>query len=60
MTRSSDGKVAAEELYGGFRAGEWKFTAGRQNYLVGNGFIVMDGNGCLYGTDQGSSRENHQ
>ena len=43
-TRSSDGKVAAEELYGGFRAGEWKFTAGRQNYMVGTGFIVMDGN----------------
>jgi hypothetical protein len=43
-TRSSDGKVAAEELFAGFRAGEWKFTAGRQNYLVGNGFIVMDGN----------------
>lgn len=44
FTCSSDGKVAAEELYGGFRAGEWKFTAGRQNYMVGTGFIVMDGN----------------
>jgi hypothetical protein len=43
-TRSSDGDVAAEELYGGFRAGEWTFTAGRQNYMVGTGFIVMDGN----------------
>lgn len=42
-TRSSDGKVSTEELYGGFRAGEWSFTAGNQNYLVGNGFIVMDG-----------------
>lgn len=43
-TRSSDGDVAAEELYAGFRAGEWTFTAGRQNYMVGSGFIVMDGN----------------
>lgn len=43
-TRSSDGDVTAEELYGGFRAGEWKFTAGRQNYMIGTGFIVMDGN----------------
>lgn len=43
-TRSSDGDVATEELYGGFRAGEWTFTAGRQNYIVGTGFIVMDGN----------------
>ncbi|SFX82471.1 MULTISPECIES: alginate export family protein [unclassified Pseudomonas] len=44
FTRSSDGDVALEELYGGFRAGEWTFTAGRQNYMIGNGFIVMDGN----------------
>ncbi|CDF92906.1 MULTISPECIES: hypothetical protein [unclassified Pseudomonas] len=44
FTRSSDGEVATEELYGGFRAGEWTFTAGRQNYMIGTGFIVMDGN----------------
>ncbi len=44
FTRSSDGKVATEELYGGFRRGEWTFTAGRQNYMIGTGFIVMDGN----------------
>ncbi|WP_248796412.1 alginate export family protein [Pseudomonas sp. MWU13-2105] len=44
FTRSSDGKVATEELYGGFRSGEWSLTAGRQNYLIGTGFIVMDGN----------------
>lgn len=44
FTRGSDGKVAAEELYGGFRAGDWKFTVGRQNYMIGTGFIVMDGN----------------
>jgi len=43
-TRGSDGRVATEEAYAGFRAGHWKFTAGRQNYLIGNGFIVMDGN----------------
>ncbi|UZD98080.1 alginate export family protein [Pseudomonas corrugata] len=43
FTRSSDGEVATEELYGGFRAGEWTFTAGRQNYMIGTGFIVMDG-----------------
>ena len=43
-TRSSDGQVSTEELYAGLRAGEWTFTAGRQNYLVGTGFIVMDGN----------------
>ena len=44
FTRSSDGEVATEELYEGFRAGEWTFTAGRQNYMIGTGFIVMDGN----------------
>ncbi|NVZ70395.1 hypothetical protein [Pseudomonas costantinii] len=44
FTRSSDGKVASEEMFVGVRAGEWKLTAGRQNYMVGTGFIVMDGN----------------
>ena len=44
FTRSSDGKVSSEELFAGFKAGEWKLTAGRQNFLVGSGFIVMDGN----------------
>ncbi|MGR4974164.1 alginate export family protein [Pseudomonas sp. LARHCG127] len=44
FTRSSDGKVSTEEFYGGFRAGEWTVTGGRQNYMIGNGFIVMDGN----------------
>ncbi|MCW2290771.1 hypothetical protein M2262_000821 [Pseudomonas sp. BIGb0408] len=43
-TRSSDGDLATEELYAGLRAGDWKFTAGRQNYMIGSGFIVMDGN----------------
>lgn len=48
-TRSSDSRVASEEAYAGFRAGEWRFTAGRQNYLVGTGFIVMDGDLDAYG-----------
>jgi len=43
-SRSSDGRVASEELYAGVRAGDWTFTAGRQNYIIGSGFIVMDGN----------------
>ncbi|AKJ99875.1 MULTISPECIES: alginate export family protein [Pseudomonas] len=43
FTRRSDGEVSTEEFYGGFRAGEWTFTAGRQNYMIGTGFIVMDG-----------------
>lgn len=44
FTRSSDGQVASEELFAGVQMGEWKLTAGRQNYMVGTGFIVMDGN----------------
>ena len=44
FTRSSDGRVSVEEAYAGFRAGEWRFTAGRQDYMIGSGFIVMDGN----------------
>jgi len=44
FTRSSDGDVAPEELYAGLRAGDWKLTVGRQNYMIGTGFIVMDGN----------------
>lgn len=44
FTRSSDGQVASEEMFAGVQVGEWKLTAGRQNYMVGTGFIVMDGN----------------
>ena len=44
FTRSSDNRVSVEEAYAGFRAGEWRFTAGRQDYMIGSGFIVMDGN----------------
>lgn len=44
FTRSSDGDVSTEELFAGFSSGDWKFTAGRQNYMIGTGFIVMDGN----------------
>lgn len=43
-TRSSDGTTHWEEGYVGFKTGDWKFTAGRQNFQIGNGFIVMDGN----------------
>ncbi|WP_437882257.1 hypothetical protein [Pseudomonas sp. LRF_L74] len=47
-SRSSDGDVALEELYAGLRSGEWTFKAGRQNYMIGTGFIVMDGNLDLF------------
>jgi len=43
-TRGSDGRVGLEEAYAGLHSGAWRFTAGRQNYQVGSGFIVMDGN----------------
>lgn len=49
FTRSSDGRFAPEELYAGVQLGDWKFTAGRQNFMVGTGFIVMDGNLDLFG-----------
>lgn len=49
FTRGSDGRFAPEELYAGVQAGDWKFTAGRQNFMVGTGFIVMDGNLDLFG-----------
>lgn len=48
-SNGSDGRATVEEAYAGFRAGQVKFTAGRQNYLVGNGFIVMDGNLDMFG-----------
>lgn len=48
FTRSSDNRINTEEAYVGWRAGDWKFTAGRQNYIVGSGFIVMDGNLDLF------------
>jgi len=43
-SRSSDGSAALEEAYAGLRVGDWRFTAGRQNFMVGTGFIVADGN----------------
>ena len=43
-TRSSDHGLAIEAFYGGVRKGDWSFSAGRQDYKVGTGFIVMDGN----------------
>lgn len=48
FSRSSDGEVALEEAFAGLRSGEWTFTAGRQNYMIGSGFIVMDGNLDLF------------
>lgn len=44
FTRSSDRDLSVEALYGGLRAGDWTLTAGRQDYKIGSGFIVMDGN----------------
>lgn len=48
-TRNSDNRINTEETYVGVRAGDWKLTAGRQNYTIGSGFIVMDGNLDLFG-----------
>ena len=49
FTRSSDGRASVEEAFAGFRAGNWKLTAGRQDYMIGTGFIVMDGNLDAFG-----------
>ncbi|WP_335961027.1 alginate export family protein [Acinetobacter bereziniae] len=43
-TRRSDGRTSVEELYAGIGYGDWKLTAGRQNYSIATGFIIMDGN----------------
>jgi hypothetical protein len=48
-TRSSDGRATVEEAFAGVRAGDWKLTAGRQDYMIGTGFIVMDGNMDMFG-----------
>ncbi len=42
-TRGGDGRVAVEQAYAGVRHGDWSFTAGKQDFMVGSGFIVMDG-----------------
>jgi len=47
-SRSSDGKIAMEEAFAGLRVGDWKLTAGSQNFMVGTGFIVGDGNLDLF------------
>ncbi|TCK07420.1 alginate export family protein [Marinobacterium mangrovicola] len=44
FTYSSDSDVATEQLYLGFESNGWRFTAGDQDFMIGNGFIVMDGN----------------
>lgn len=43
-SRSSDGSAAMEEAFVGIRMGDWQLTGGRQNYMIGTGFIVGDGN----------------
>lgn len=43
-TRGGAHNTSLEELYAGIQIGAWKLTAGNQNYQVGNGLIVMDGN----------------
>jgi len=43
-SRGGDGRTAWEEAYVGAKAGNWTLTGGRQNYLIGTGFIVGDGN----------------
>jgi len=43
-SRSADGNTTVEEAYAGLRVDDWRFTAGRQNFMVGTGFIVADGN----------------
>lgn len=48
LTRGGDGNVSLEELYGGVRSGAWTFTAGRQGFVVGNGFIIADGHLGMY------------
>jgi hypothetical protein len=48
-TRGGAQNTSLEELYGGVQAGDWKVTVGNQNFLVGNGFIVMDGHLDLKG-----------
>ncbi|MDE1167736.1 MAG: hypothetical protein PW845_20770 [Pseudomonas sp.] len=43
-TRGGAHDTSVEEAYAGFKAGDWNLTLGNQNYVVGNGFLVMDGN----------------
>ena len=48
-TRGSDGQVAVEQAFLGVRQGDWSLRLGNQDYQVGSGFIVMDGNLDLFG-----------
>lgn len=48
-TRSGDGRVSVEQAYLGFESGAWKVTGGSQSFLVGNGFILADGNVDSFG-----------
>ncbi|WP_295515013.1 alginate export family protein [uncultured Pseudomonas sp.] len=47
FTRSGDQRVHLEESFVGAQLGDWRLTVGRQNYLVGSGFIVQDGRADL-------------
>lgn len=49
FTRGSDNRTSVEEAFAGIRVGNWKLTAGRQDYMIGTGFIVMDGNLDTFG-----------
>ncbi|MBK4992417.1 hypothetical protein IAE39_000591 [Pseudomonas sp. S37] len=51
-TRGGDGQVAIEQAYIGAGQGNWSLRLGNQDYRVGSGFIVMDGNFDVLG--QGS------
>jgi len=44
LTNGSDDSIDVEELYAGFESQGWRFTAGHQKFMIGNGFIVMNGN----------------
>ncbi|MBJ9974190.1 hypothetical protein IAE35_00860 [Pseudomonas sp. S75] len=48
-TRSGDGRASVEQAYLGFQTGAWKVTGGSQSFVVGNGFILADGNVDSFG-----------
>lgn len=43
-TRGGAHNTSVEEAFGGVQAGDWRLTLGDQNFMVGAGFLVMDGN----------------
>ncbi|WP_036537644.1 alginate export family protein [Oceanobacter kriegii] len=44
FTNDKNGDVDLEEAWLGVNYDNWSLTAGRQSYMIGSGFIVMDGN----------------